>query len=316
MNFSDVKGIRFEHSYGNITVTESASSQVELEIRYFDDEEEDLKAISHTSLTGTLLEIRSERPSKPVKKRLFYSYSSGNNETKIDYVVAVPEDVAMHVNLKYGNMNMSDFYGNFECSMKYGNLSANTFYKSPVIISSKYSNVTLDKVDVLDISIEYGNIKANAINAFNIRSKYSNYKIGTVNTMEATCSYGNISVESVVELKASLKYSPTNIDHLDKKLDMTCGYSNIKVGATSKHLESVNFDGSYSNLGLSLDDDLSANLSVNLKYGGLLVDEKYNPKFSFSETDYKSITKKGTVGNKTPTADIRISDSYANVKIR
>jgi hypothetical protein len=305
-----VKEIRFEHSYGNITVLESASNQVELEIRYFDDE--DIKPISHISIIDRFLEIRTERPSK----KHFLNLNYDNNDIKIDYIIAVPENVAMRVNLKYGSINMDDYYGDFTCDLSYGNLNANTFHKSPVIISGKYSNIGIDKVDVLDLSIDYGNIKATAINTFKVRSKYSNYRIGTVNIMKTTCSYGNVSIESVVELEASLKYSPTNIDYLDKKLEIECGYSNIKVGASSKHLETVIFDGSYSNFGLSLDDDLSANLSVNLKYGNLQVDEKYHAKYSFSETDYKAVTKKGTIGDKTPTANIRISNSYANVKIR
>jgi hypothetical protein len=307
MNFSDVKEIRFEHSYGNITVTESDSNQVDLEIQYFDDEE--IKHVSHISLTDKSLEIRTERPAK---KRLL----NNNNEARINYIIAVPKDIAMRVNLKYGNISMSDFYDDFECDVKYGNLNANTFYKSPVIISSKYSNVVIDKVEVLDISIEYGNIKVNTIDKFKIRSKYSNYRIGTVNIMDAICSYGSVSIESVDELKATLKYSPTNIDYLDKKLEMECGYSNIKVGASSKDLETVTFDGSYSNFALDLHDDLSANLSVHLKYGNLQIDEKHHTKYSFSETDYKNTVKKGVIGDKTPTANISISDSYANVRIK
>jgi hypothetical protein len=314
-NFPDVKEIRFEHSFGNITVLESASSQVELEIRYFDGDEEDIKPISNISSTGKFLEIRTEIPSKPLKKRFFRTYDDGNKAT-IDYIIAVPKDVAMQVNLKYGNINMGDFYGDFKCDLGFGSLSASTFHKSPVIISSKYSTVGIDKVDVLDLSIDFGNIKATTINIFKAKSKYSTYKIGTVNSMYASCSFGSVGVESVVELEASLKYCPTNIEYLDKELDIECGYSDIRVGASSKHLETVIFDGSYSNFRLGIDDDLSANLNVNIKYGNLQVDEKHHVKYSFSEKDHNRVTKKGTIGDKTPTANIRISNSFANVKIR
>jgi hypothetical protein len=308
-SFSNIKEVYFEHSYGNITVIESDSQQVELEIQYFD--REDQKPVCKISAT-TVLKIKTMMPNNWT----FYN----NNDTKklgIDYIIAVPRDVAMNVDLKYCNVVMNDFYGDFIGNMSYSNLTANTFHKSPVNISAKYSNIKLEQVDDLNTAIAYSNLDVATIDNLILQTKYGKSQIGKVKNMRINCSYGTVNIDSVVELDAELRYTPTNIGNLDKKLTMKCSYSNTNINNTSKRLETVKFDGNYSGFKLGLNENLSADISIDLKYGNLSVSDKYKPKYVFSKTDYgRSVSKKGTIGDKTPTAKIEISNSYANVSIR
>jgi hypothetical protein len=307
-SFPGIGEVRFEHSYGNITVTESDSKQVELEIRYFDGDE--IKPVCETSTNGNVLVIKTVYP----KNRNLWN--NKQDKIKIDYVIAVPKNVAMNVHLRYGNINMGDFYGDFTCDIDYGNLNANTFFNSPVNIKGKYSNFKTDKVKVLNLSADYANVNINAADALNIQSKYTNYKIGKAETVKAECSYGTINIESVDEFDIELRYTPTTVENLGRKLNLECSYSNIKINNSSKQLESIKFSGSYSHLKLELDPDLSADLDADLKYGNLSVDDKYNVKYSLSETSYNRVTKKGTIGGKTPTAKIDIHNSYGNISIK
>jgi hypothetical protein len=310
-SFPGVREIRFDQQYGNIAVTESDSQQVELEIRYFD--RKDLKPSCDISAVGNVLEIKTAIPQKNNWGNIF-----NNNKGKlgIDYIIAVPKNVAMKVNLKYGNINMDDFYGDFTLNMSYGNLNVNVLHKSPVNISSKYSNIKIEQVDVLDLSCDYSNLNVNTINTLQIMSKYSNYRIDRVESVKAVCSYGGININSVVDFAAELRYTPTSIERLGKTLNLNCAYSDIKIDNTSQELETVRFDGRYSNLRLELNENVSAELNVDLRYGHLSVDDKFTTKYSFSETDHHRVIKKGTIGAKTPTAKINISNSYANVSIK
>jgi hypothetical protein len=326
-NFSDVKEVRFDHISGNIVVTESTSKQVELEIQYFDSDE--LKPESKISSLNNILEIKTVPLA--VKNRR----ENRRQKVGIDYIIIVPHDVAMKVNLKYGNMNMDDFHGDFRGDFVYGNLNAGVFFSSPVNISGKYSNIRIDEVDTLNLSIDYGNVKAHTINAFKVQSKYSNHKIDNATTVKAVCTYGRISIESVVDFDAELRYMPTSIENLDKRLKLKCAYSDFTVKKTSKDLTEIDFDGSYSNFKFALDDELSANLTVDLLRGNLSIDEKHNPKFSFSEESRSKLIKRGVIGSfsfseesrgelikrgvigsKTPTANIAVSTSYAGVTIK
>jgi hypothetical protein len=305
--FSNIEEVHFEHLYGNITVAESDSKQIELEIQYFDGEK--TKYACDISVSGKVLKIKTVIPPNR-------NHRNKSDQAQINYIIVVPKNVAMNVNLKYGNINMGDFYGDFKGDVDYGNLNVNTFFSSRVLISSEYSNIEIGKVDVLNLSISYGNMEINTVNLLKIQSKYTKHEIGEIKTMKANCSYGNIHIDSVLELEAELHYTPATVKNLDKKLKLKCSYSDIKINDTSKRLEIIQFDGNYSNLRLGLDLDLSADFAVDLKYGDLSVDNKYKVKYHFSETDYEKTVKKGTIGNKTPTAKIHISDSYSNVSIK
>jgi hypothetical protein len=321
-NFADLTAIHFDHIYGHITVTESASNQVELEIQYFDDD--NVKPVCETTISGKVLTIKTTID--------FPRNSRNNSKIGIDYIIALPKNLSMDIRLKYGNVNMGDYYGDlkcnlsysninmgdchgsFQCDIAYGNLNANTLFKSPVAITGKYSNVNIGHVDVLNLSIAYGNVGIKTMQTMTINSKYSKCKINKIDVLDANCSYGGFNIGSVIDFVAELRYTPVTIDHLEKSFKLSCAYSNIKIENSSPALQSVQFDGSYSNFRLGLDGNLSANLDVELKYGNLSV-EDLEVKYSFSEKDYKQITKNGVIGNKTPTASIRIRDTYDSVKI-
>ncbi|MDR2027699.1 MAG: hypothetical protein LBQ01_09110 [Prevotellaceae bacterium] len=303
-SFSGIEEVRFDHSYGNITVTESNSSQIELEIRYF--ENEDYKLDCNTSITGKTVHIKTIRPN---------NVSCNSCRIGIDYIVAIPKETDMNVNIKYGNINMGDFYGDFTGNMAYSNLNAGTFYKSPVNIAGKYSTMKISEAGVLNLSIDYTNISVNTLGTFKVQSKYSHYKIDRVETVDADCSYGGININAVTDFSATLRYTPTEINSLGKKLNLQCSYSAINVDSSSDRLETFIFNGSYSNLKLKLDPGLSANLKVDMEFGNLSVDDRLGVKYSFSEKDHRSVSKIGVIGSRTPTADIRIRNSYASVKI-
>ncbi|MDR0385200.1 MAG: hypothetical protein LBH60_03895, partial [Prevotellaceae bacterium] len=183
---------------------------------------------------------------------------------------------------KYGNITAGDFYGEFACDLAYANLNVNKLFRSPVRISGRYANIRIDRVEVLNLS----------------------------------ANYSRINISELDELYAKLKYTPASVGSVGKKLTVDAAYSSIKVGNTSRQLESAKFNCSYSNMDLRFDPDLSADLNINLKYGNLSVSSKYSVKYSLSETSYNKVIRKGTLGSSTPAASIAISSSYANVSIR
>jgi len=299
-SFSGMKEIVFEHSYGNITLMESDSKQIELEIQYYDGKDVPVCAIS---TANDILTIKTILP----KYR-------GNDEVKINYIIAVPRDVAMKVDLKYGNINLNDFYGKFTCDLSYSNLKANEFKLQPEI-RCKYGSIKIDKVDVLNLSTNYSNVEINTVNALKVQSKYTDYKINEIKTIAASYLYGNIKIGSVGTIDADLRYSDLTIENLEKSLNSNNSYSDVKINNSSKQLENINFKGSYSDLKLVLHPDLSADFTIELKYGHLFIDGKYSVKYTLLEEKNNKTIKQGTIGNKTPTANIVISDTYSNVSI-
>jgi hypothetical protein len=112
-----------------------------------------------------------------------------------------------------------------------------------------------------------------------------------------------------------LQYSDLTVGALEKSLKTNCSYSDVVVRKSSKQLKNINIQASFSDVTLSLDPDLSTNLDIHLLFGDLNIAAKYNATFSMSEISNNKVVKKGAIGEN-PTANIVISDTYADVKIK
>jgi hypothetical protein len=303
-SFSGVSEVRFEHSYGNMVVNELDVKQVELEIRYFDGKK--YKSTCELSNTGAVLSVKTVNPS-----------NKGNDNCRIDYIISVPRKTNLTVDLKYGNIKMSDFSGNFKAQLAYSDLKAGTLSCPNPVISCKYGDIGLDKAENLNIDTKYSDVKIKKLKTLMVENKYSGYKIGQIETIYegSATAYGNFNIDLANDINLRLQYSDLIVGALGKTLKTNCSYSNVIVQTTSKQLENINIQGSFSDVALSLDPDLSANLDIRLLYGGFDIAAKYNAKFTVSEKSNNRLTKKGTIGGK-PTANIVISDTYANVKIK
>jgi TusA-related sulfurtransferase len=213
---------------------------------------------------------------------------------------------------------MSDFSGDFKAQLAYSDLKAGILSCPNPMISCKYGNISLTKAENLKIHTQYSDVKVKILKTLQVDNKYSNYKIEQIESIfeGSSTAYGDFNIDVIGDINLILKYSGLNIGMLGRNLKTNCSYSNVAVRESSKKLENINIQGSFSDVKLSLNSELSANLDINLLYGGFDIAEKYNAKFTVTEKTNNKLIKKGTTGNGKPSANIVISNTYADVKIR
>jgi hypothetical protein len=304
-SFANTNEINFEHSFGSITVKESDSKQIQLEIHYYDGKND--KPVCEISTEKNRLSIKSIVP----KNR--------RNETiKIDYIIAIPRNIALKVELKYGDIKMDDFYGDFNAKLAYSNLIAQALNGAQAVISCKYGIIQIGKAEDLTLATEYSNVKIDALKKLDVKSKYTNYKMNKVQAIlpGSSSAYGDFNIGTAGAISMKLKYSDLIIESIETSLDVKCAYSVVKINTASKQLKSINLNGSYSDLTLGLHPELSADFDISLTYGDLIVAKNYNVKYAISEERNNKIKKTGTIGSKSPTAHIVVSNTYADVKIK
>jgi hypothetical protein len=303
-SFSGVSEVKFEHAYGNMSVNESDVKQVELEIRYFDGKK--YQSTCKLSNAGGVLSVKTVNPSR-----------KGNDKCRIDYIISVPRKTNLTVDLKYGNIKMGDFSGNLKILLAYSNLKAGTLSCPNPVISCRYGNVSLDKAENLNANTQYSDVKIKNLTTLKVDNRYSDYTIEQVGIIHegSVTAYGDFKLDLAGEVNLAVQYADLTVGMLEKSLKTNCAYSDIIVRKSSKQLKNIHIQASFSDVTLSLDPDLSANLDIHLLYGDLDIAAKYNAKFSSSEKGNGRLVKKGTIGEK-PTANIMISDTYADVKIK
>ena len=304
-SFSGISQVNFEHSYGNMVVNESDAKQVELEIRYFDGKKN--KSTCELSTSGNTLSVKTINPN-----------NKGNDNCRIDYVISVPRRTNLNVDLKYGNIKMSDFSGDFKAELAYSDLKAGILSCLNPVISSKYGKINLDGAEDLKILTRYSDVKIQMVNSMKVDNQYSDYKIDKIGIIYegSSTAYGDFNLNMADDVNLKLQYSDLTIGTLGKNLKTSCSYSDVVVNGSTKQLGNINIQGSFSDVALSLYPDLSANFDINVLFGGINIADKCNAKFTASEKSNNRTIKKGTIGTGKPTANIVISNSYADVKIK
>ncbi|GHV15826.1 hypothetical protein FACS1894169_08350 [Bacteroidia bacterium] len=299
--FSNITKVNFEHQYGNIVVQESPSKQVDLEIQYFDTNGK--KAIANIVSANNTLTVKT--------------INTGSNSGRINYVISVPKNTALDVNLKHGNIVMDNYQGAFSSNLAYSNLKAGSFMNAKPVIRGSYGNVKIDNVQDITINASYTNVKIDNVNKMELSGRYNNYKIDKVKDIVNKSEIsGSFKIGSIDKIDGDMKYVNMVIDNLTSSFSSNCDYSNIKINNVSPRLVNININGRYSDVVLTIPENVSASFNVDLKNGNFNVDKRHAIKYTEQSGNARQVIKKGQIGLKKPTAVISISNSYADVKIK
>jgi hypothetical protein len=299
--FSNITKVSFKHQYGNIIVQESRSKQVELEIQYFDTDGK--KAIADITSANNILTVKT--------------VNTGSNSGKINYVISVPKNMTLDVNLEHGNIVMDNYQGTFSSNLTYSNLKAGSFIKTKPMIQGRYGNVKIDNAENIAIDASYTNVKIGNVNKMELSGKYNHYKIDNVkDIINKSGISGNFKIGSIDKIDGDMEYANMVIDSLTSSFSSNCDYSNIKINNVSPRLANININGRYSDVVLTIPGNVSASFNVDLKYGNFNVDKRHAIKYTEQSGNARQVIKKGQIGSKKPTAVISISNSYADIKIK
>ncbi|NDV95619.1 hypothetical protein D0T84_11950 [Dysgonomonas sp. 521] len=297
--FSNISGIDFSHQYGNIVIRESKSKNVELEIQYFGDYIQKSAVVS--SVKDGQLTIRSK--------------SSGANP--INFIVNIPRNTKLNINLRYGKVKMNNFQSQFTADLSYSTLDAEEFSAIKPVIKDRYGKVTIDKLQDIDLSASYSKVRIGKVNRLDVSGAYSDFVVDDVRTISTgqKSMSGEFKVGTLGDMDGKFNYADISVDKLQSGMRISCNYSDIKIKSFSQK-SSVSVKGNYSDVVLNIPDNMSASFDIQLGQGDLDVSNKHKVKYSEQSSTSSRMVKKGRIGSKTPTITIGISGNYGDVKIR
>ncbi len=299
--FTNISEIEFFHKYGDIMIRESGSKNIELEIQYFD--KGNNKGVANTSTTGKLLSIVTEKSSK---------------NAKINYIISIPKNTALNIDLKYGNVKMDKHEGALVADLSYGNLSAQSISKSKPVFNLKYSDLKIDDIEDVTINASYSDVKITKARDIQTKGMYTDYKIGTAGSFATTGSsmYGDINISTVTSITTDSKYSDIVIGNLVSDMTAKTTYGDITIKAISSKTKSIDVSATYSDLVLSVPENTNVAFDAELTYGDVSISKKYSVKYTENkETNIKTV-KVGQIGTGTPKTQIKVRNVYGDLQIR
>lgn len=305
-SFSNISEIEIDHKYGNIIVKESGSKQVDLEIQYFDSNN---KAGCDISVSKGILSIVTISEGR--------NSSSGRQNAKINYIITVPRNTGISVNLKYGNMKMDNHRGAFAANISYGNLDVESFSDVTPTLNIKYGNLKVASAQDISLKTSYSNMKIGKAKKIQLSGTYSNYEIDDIEFLDTdeNYSYGDFKIKSIHTMKANVKFANIAINNLISDMTVKASYSDIIIKNLSFKFKNIDIDGAYSDVTVFLPENLSTSISANLLFGDLDISKKHSVNYSQQSNENHRIKKTGVIG-KNPKASIKVINQYADVRIK
>lgn len=300
--FSNISEIEFFHKYGNIVVRESNSKQVELEIQYLD--KNTSNSLCNVSVVGKLLSITTDSGSK------------NRGHSNINFIISIPKNTTLSVNLDYGNLKIDQMTGGLTASLSYSDMSLQK--ANNIILKSRYANVKIGEVVNADLSGSYSDIKINKANRIATSGSYNDYKLDQVQTLTIgkSTAYGDCKIGTVESVSGSIMYTDININSLLSDINISSQYGDVMLKNVSSKVKNIAVKGSYCDITIGLSPDFSGRFDATLNYGDLNISKKYSVKYTESTERSNRVVKKGQIGTGNPTTNIIVSNNYADIDIR
>jgi len=302
-SFSNISEIEFFHKYGNIIVKESNSSQIDLEIQYFD--KRDQSASCNIATSNKLLSITTNNTGR------------SNSKPQINYIIAVPKNISLNINLDYGDVKLDKLNGSFDANLSYSDLSAQALNKA-ASVKARYSDVKIGEAQDISISGSYSDFRIEKAKRVESSGNYNDCRFNNVQTLviPKSSSYGDMKIGTIGSMTGQLMYADIIIDNLLSDIDIRSSYGDVTIKGMSPKVKTINVKGSYCDVAIGLPLNISATFDASLVYGDLNISKKYAVKYTESIEKSNKVTKKGQIGSGTPTATIVVSNNYADIDIR
>jgi hypothetical protein len=220
----------------------------------------------------------------------------------------------------YGKSDIDILSGQVNIDIKYGDLNIDKLTRGDEKPLNKlniaYGKVSIDEAGWLSIYSRYSySLEIVKSQALLLDSRNSKLKIGETSSLVGETDYRELVIDKINNLFLKGSYASVEVGELMKKLNFKGSYGSLSVGKIPSGFESVDVDISYMGVKLGIDESASYDLDAHSSYGGIKFNEN-NFKHEKHIVENTSTTLTGTVGKESaPTAKVKISASYGEVKL-
>ncbi|KAB7725400.1 DUF4097 family beta strand repeat protein [Rudanella paleaurantiibacter] len=182
------------------------------------------------------------------------NWGNGNGEknyVRIDYTVQMPRNNALTVRNKFGNTHVATFQAPLNIYTRYGNFTAQQLSGRQNDIDVAFGNADIRNMDAGKLAIAYSNLELDKANVLVLNNKFGKLKIGEVGKIDANISYSGARIGT---LRESCKM----------KLDFSGGFQIEQL----KSADNVDIQANYSSVALPINPETGYDFDVSVTYGG------------------------------------------------
>ena len=247
------------------------------------------------------------------------SFGRGMNLT-INYNIKMPLKTTLKVSNSYGNTQiMNELAGLVNLNIRYGDFSIDKLSRGNEKpwnnISIAYGKGNIESAEWMSLNLSYSNINISKSSALLIEGRYSDINIGEVSSVVCETRYGKVNVHSIKNLDMTNGYTGVRIGTLASSLKYESSYGPLTVDNIPAGFESIDINARYSDIKLGISNSAGYTLNGEARYGGIRLNEdNFEVRKRIIENNRTTLT--GVVGkDDNPTSKVNINANYTNVRL-
>lgn len=232
---------------------------------------------------------------------------SGGNKATIHYTVYFPEDAAIRIENKFGNVYTTDHSARVEISLSNGDLQAAHFYNE-LILDLSFGNARIQEIAYGRLNVAYGEFVIEEIGEAEINGKSAEIRITEAGKVRIDSRRDKLYITSLSSLSGVASFSYIDITRLSDEAILTTKYGDLSLGGTNPFPKLMDITAEYTDIHIKV----PANRSIQ---ADLTYDEKTRLVLNQNLRNLAE-EKAGADGKKLRRSGISIPETNPNAKLR
>lgn len=174
---------------------------------------------------------------------------NGSNEVRIDYNVYLPQNQALKVSNKYGDIYTDDLTGDITLTLANGDLKANNFTGNTQINLS-FGNAFINEIAKGRLTAEYADMDIKSAENITLESKSSKIRLDKAGTLRLQSRRDDLRIESANSILGDTYFTSAYFQQINEELNVNGKFGKLTAENIKKTFSFVNLNSEYTDMDL------------------------------------------------------------------
>ena len=241
--------------------------------------------------------------------------SSGSN-AQIDYTVFIPTGIEINIEMKFGNLYMTDHQGKAVITIANGDVRGGHFKE--LELDHSFGNVIIDSISKGRLTLGYTELKLNYAGDLRINSKSSKPNINSFGSIKLNSKRDTYFFEDAGMINGETSFSYINIENMHGDLILNTNYGNLSIDNFGRKFSMMNLAANYTDVSMICRKGFGYFLEVYYDKKTRVIYPQLNPNFATTAVEgedgqYLLNGKMGVAGNNVPRIKVTIAGGSINL---
>jgi len=169
------------------------------------------------------------------------------NQVEIDYTVMVPSSMDINVSNKFGDIFIDDLKGNVSVSLSNGDLKINRL-EGESSINHHFGKGIINYINNGKLTLSYSNLEIGEGKQLNVTSKSSEIYIDKVDILKIESRRDKYLAGQMNNLFGNSYFSDISVGSMHDEVNFSPGYGDFRIDSVSAGFSYINLNSDYSDI--------------------------------------------------------------------